>query len=264
MPGLLWTPAALGSRVKRWYRADSLTQSGGAVSSMTDLSGTGGTNANAVQATGANQPAYSATGWDGTLPGVTFDGVNDFLQFDFDSALTAPFAFLIVMKNYTGGSGNNDLWRSTAADGPASYRSGGGTSWTMFGPGGGFLDDATAYAGNTPTLRMDVFDSSGGLISNGAYRSGTANTGNAGSSTVSTTLGAMAGFGSYTGITFTEAAWILGPFTSLEYDLLEGYTHWQWSITSRLPSNHRFKSGPPLLQAPDGPVCSIRNPLLRM
>lgn len=38
-----------------------------------------GTNKTATQGTGANQPAYSATGFDSTAPGITFDGVNDAL-----------------------------------------------------------------------------------------------------------------------------------------------------------------------------------------
>lgn len=73
-----WTPLALGSSLFAWWdaeRADLVTQSGSAVSSWRDIVG----GNDAVQATGAAQPAYGAGSFGGR-PGITFDGSDDRLR----------------------------------------------------------------------------------------------------------------------------------------------------------------------------------------
>lgn len=68
--GGAWTPASLPGLVV-WLDASnsgSITQSSGAVSQWNDLSGNGN---NFVQATGANKPTFSATGFNGSKPGIT-------------------------------------------------------------------------------------------------------------------------------------------------------------------------------------------------
>lgn len=68
-----WTPAQLGASLLGWWdaeRADLITQSSGAVSSWKDIVGA----YDAVQATGASKPTYSATSFNGR-PGVSFDGI---------------------------------------------------------------------------------------------------------------------------------------------------------------------------------------------
>lgn len=79
-----WSPAALGSSLLAWWdaeRTDLITQSSGAVSSWRDIVG----GYDAVQATGAAQPMFSATSFNGR-PGVTFDATDDELTCT-DSAL---------------------------------------------------------------------------------------------------------------------------------------------------------------------------------
>ncbi|MFN8994753.1 MAG: hypothetical protein ACK5X3_13970, partial [Pseudomonadota bacterium] len=74
--GRLWTPAL--ERPAVWLDAadlSTITIATG-VSQWRDKSGNG---ANATQATAANQPAYSNTGFFG-LPGITFDGLSDQLE----------------------------------------------------------------------------------------------------------------------------------------------------------------------------------------
>jgi len=91
------TPAA-------WYRnATGVTESGGFASQWDDYSGNG---RHLVQATGTNQPAYSA----GVL---TFDGVDNFMQVVF--AQSQPWSVYLVMEqsSWTGGNrfigGGTDL-----------------------------------------------------------------------------------------------------------------------------------------------------------
>lgn len=71
----LATPAQVASAVAWWSASAGVTQVAGAVSAWVDQIGA----LNAVQATGALQPTYSATGFNSTEPGVTSDG-SQYLQ----------------------------------------------------------------------------------------------------------------------------------------------------------------------------------------
>jgi hypothetical protein len=69
-----------GANLVAWYDASdaaSITHVGGAVSQWNDISGNG---AHLTQATGANQPTYSATGLGGAQPAITFDGVDNWME----------------------------------------------------------------------------------------------------------------------------------------------------------------------------------------
>jgi hypothetical protein len=63
-----------------WYRASASTvvTSGTAVTQWQDSSGNG---QHLAQVTPTARPSYSATGWNGSSPAVTFDGVDDFLEY---------------------------------------------------------------------------------------------------------------------------------------------------------------------------------------
>jgi hypothetical protein len=66
-----WSPLSFGSDLLGWWDAQdgaTITQSGGNVSQWADKSGSGN---HLVQATGAKQPAYDATGFDGSRPAIT-------------------------------------------------------------------------------------------------------------------------------------------------------------------------------------------------
>lgn len=79
------------------WLADDL--SGTPVSSWTN--GQGGTAL--TQATGDNQPAYSATSGPNSQPGVTFDGTNDSLQAAIGTK-SQPQSYVIIFRNITNGS----------------------------------------------------------------------------------------------------------------------------------------------------------------
>lgn len=74
-----WSPFALGSSLLFWWdadRPDLISQSGGAVSSWTDII----QGCAVAQGTGGNQPIYSATGFNSRSGGITFDGTDDYLR----------------------------------------------------------------------------------------------------------------------------------------------------------------------------------------
>lgn len=123
--------AALGADLLGYWdaeRADLMTVAGGTVSSWRDVKAA----YNLVQATGAAQPAYSATSFNGH-PGITFDGTDDFL-----SLTTHPFPI---------NADPSEIWAvvsqaALVADATARY--------------------AVAMGGGTPTSRAVARQVSGG------------------------------------------------------------------------------------------------------
>ena len=92
--GSAWSPLALGASLLGWWdaeRSDLITQSGGLVSSWKDVVA----RYDAVQTTGSQKPVYSASSFN-ARPGLTFDGVDDFLGLE-----SVPFP--------TGGS-KGEIW----------------------------------------------------------------------------------------------------------------------------------------------------------
>jgi hypothetical protein len=74
-----WTPADLGADLLGWWDASnsgSLTLSGADVTGWNDLSGSGN---HLTQGTATRYPQYSATSFNSSYPGLTFDGSNDVL-----------------------------------------------------------------------------------------------------------------------------------------------------------------------------------------
>jgi hypothetical protein len=87
------------SGLLRWYKPDPIGVSdGAALPSWPDSSPA---NDPAVQATGANQPIYHATGGPNNKPHVTFDGSNDFLQF---TRFTTVRTAYVLVKHASGSS----------------------------------------------------------------------------------------------------------------------------------------------------------------
>ncbi len=76
-----FTPAARGTALKGWLRADLGVTQSGTVSAMLDQSGSGDTNKNLAQATAGKQPTYTASDATyGNRATMTFDGTDDSLQ----------------------------------------------------------------------------------------------------------------------------------------------------------------------------------------
>jgi hypothetical protein len=134
-----------------------------------------GTSYNAVQATGAAQPTFDADGLGG-LPGIVFDGTDDFLQTGIFTALTLPFSVVSVHKMNalatgiivgSGASSRNHI-QHTAAGSVWSTRNGGTqrdsvATWTA---GTLYLASAVQATGNdvvqangTTVINADAGDS---------------------------------------------------------------------------------------------------------
>jgi hypothetical protein len=112
-----WVPTSLSGLLGWWDSQDaaSITQSGGAVSQWNDKSGNG---KHVVQATGANQPAYSATGMDGSRPAISVTTTSKLL--DNTSFTIGASSLTVVMVAYvdstTGSNARLIGWFNGALD----------------------------------------------------------------------------------------------------------------------------------------------------
>ncbi|MDO9187121.1 MAG: hypothetical protein Q7W13_13995 [Bacteroidia bacterium] len=90
----VFTPLDI-SNLQAWYKADAgITLNGSNVSQWDDQSG----NArHMIQATASNQPTFTALAKNG-LPGLTFDGTNDFLALAADYDMLGASTYFVVWK----------------------------------------------------------------------------------------------------------------------------------------------------------------------
>jgi hypothetical protein len=88
----------LGSALLAWYRADlGITLNGSNVSAWADQSGTGDANKNAIQNTGAHQPAFNASNASyNNSPTVTFTSSQDLTTGTWASSLVAPYTIFVA------------------------------------------------------------------------------------------------------------------------------------------------------------------------
>jgi hypothetical protein len=95
----LWTPAVVSAALTaNWDAQSGITVTGAGVSAWASTVGT----ISAAQATDASRPPYSATGWNGTLPCLTFDGLStggDFLQPTANIPFGAYWVFLVLERD---------------------------------------------------------------------------------------------------------------------------------------------------------------------
>jgi hypothetical protein len=226
------------------------------VSEWRDKSGNG---SHATQATAANQPVYSQTGFFG-LPGITFDGLND--QLDISTTRmqnTTHGAFWVFIRR---GTGAGDAYRPSvgvlagATDrGALHYVKNSnnlGASYPYyFGPGVFSYDLGSGTAYNNIDAQVMAFQSNvtgWGVWRNGSLE-GTTN-GIAAPDTTNTgfILGAQNNVNRKSNITMTEFI-LLETTDNRRRQTVEGYLAHKWGLTANLPAAHPYKNRPPLIGA---------------
>lgn len=126
-----------------WYRSDlGLSLSGSNVTGWASQSGSG---RSVTQATGSLQPIWNATSGSNNLPGITFDGVDDFLSGTFSplDGLTEYTMFVVAKHTADGVAVNatNDQIGDQTYSGSRLARFGG----TLGAGFGGFTEALSAY-----------------------------------------------------------------------------------------------------------------------
>lgn len=260
-----FTPVGLPSLLA-WYdaqAAETIAQSGGAVSAWSDRAN----GWHMTQTSPGRRPTYLATGWDGTLPALTFDGLSDvgpLTQGDFLSNATGPYStdqavFIVAERaasqNAYAGSSARALWVSAAPAGAnfsqvyvsatASPQetiaaAGGGTGSQSISKTG-FVGKALAFSSHVGTgeLRLSV---------NGAPLAGTG------------ALGTIAGSGaSIAGLAGSNDGQLSNRFAGKVAEIIvlnavpdttlrqkvEGYLAWKWGIAANLDITHPYRTERP-------------------
>ncbi|WGM30253.1 hypothetical protein [Brevundimonas sp. NIBR11] len=255
-PGLIasvpWTPAVLGGSVVGWWDAldaATFTLNGENVAAWANKGAAGGA---AVQTTGANQPAYSASARNGR-PGVVAGSGGKKLSFTtvVPGLPTGNAAStLAVVGVDTSGGGNAYLFGyGTAATGQmrtlvtappnvvlAHFGAANDTSsvlsWTHLDR----IVVADVGAGVNPTSNL--------VVDGGGPQSKTITTLN------TTTAGGFifarpsGSGGEWLGVV-QEILVFNRVLTTTERRKLEGYLAWRWSVVANLPSGHPYKSSAP-------------------
>ena len=279
--GAPWTPADLPQPPALWLDASDLSAS--PVSAWNDKSGN---SRNFAQATGAHQPAYSATSFNTSYPGVTFDGSSDFMSagdtLDMGTnSLTVMSAVryatsnnsgtIIAKTRYAGGAGRWTLYRTLTGS-----TFGSGTQYdTVLQPD--FLPGAILQVANSSTsARINGFvldrSTSGSckIWDNGSNTASATFTGNTTdfNNTDQLWLGAFQNpsgttpptAGSYLNGVIAEVVVVQTAMSDTDRQKLEGYLAWKWGMQANLPVGHPYESAAPESSDTTPPTIATLNP----
>ena len=275
--GILWTPAEITTAL--WLDAadfNTVTQSGGAITSWADKSGNNRT------ATAAGNPTYSATGMSTSKPAVQLDGTDD----RFVSIITGIGSFnaldvyMVVQSTAGAGADTNSaiFWgygNISSAFGPypasralAFNSSVGALSGEAIGAvvenasfAAGRLGSSTySRSANTAQLLQSNFSTTGtALRSSGSavtldLASQITTSTNAAPSNIGYTvdsdlhIGAIRASGGLSvspAIKFGEFIVLSTTASTDTRQRIEGYLAHKWGLTAGLPSDHPYKSAAP-------------------
>lgn len=248
----LWTPAALGSDVKLWLKADALALSNGtAVSSWGDSSGSGNT---ATQGTGADQPIYR-TNQINSLPAVDFVS-TDFLVCNASSSQRAESVYAVVdLDNATdyrlivgpSGNGGRQFYarltdrRLTVAKQAAAE---------LAVHSGAIAIDTPSVVGFTSTA--GAFD----LSLNGTVETVSDSTAYTGGLTTRIAQPSGAASQSWDGL-IAELVVVQPGAAAADQRRLEGYLAWKYGVQASLPGGHPYKSAPPTVPGGITLICQV-------
>jgi hypothetical protein len=265
----MWTPAEL-TGLAMWLDAadaSTITLNGSDVSQWNDKSSSG---FNASQATAANQPTYSATGFNGK-PTVTQSG-DRFLEFGVTSlGRNVSGLTCAIVGSYPAGqtfnSNANDIFISSGA-------AIGSTRFATTPNPSASTADRYAIAGR----RLDsdgfatVSSSTDSLANRGnpwisvaqrAYSDGVANHWTDGTQDLTNETMGTQGAGNTsdtdslrgelfagvallpTGSQLSEIVLTHSTMTTADRQKLEGYLAWKWGLEANLPADHPYKTTPP-------------------
>jgi hypothetical protein len=257
--GVLWTPAQISTAL--WLDAadsSTVTTVSGAVSQWNDKSGNG---RNFTQSTATSRPIYTSQAFNG-LAAVTPDGSNDWLTGPVIFSGTQPDDYYIVVAinmltliNSGSNTGNGVFYQtgSTVLNSNIYFNlcqaSSGFASLTdAFPPSGGSLASATLTQANTSY----IFATSRTLGTRAIWINGAVDASQSGAETysgasiIATDLFMLRG--SNNALNAHVAEIVATAYPSLaNRQKLEGYLAHKWGLTANLPSDHPYKTAPPLL-----------------
>lgn len=247
-PQDLWTPAALGSAVRAWFRADSLAVANGAAIAQWDDSSAN--LVHATQATGASQPIMRTNRLN-ALPGVEFDGTDDYLI----TALTGSSqdeTILAVIDLDTAPAGGRVILGPTASGG-RTFRVNSSRQLEWLKSFVASIDVSAALV----TIDTDtIVGGTLGATTGDENINGTIETfthAQTLTASLTTRIGIeVDGSGSWDGDIHEIV--VCSTLSAGNRQLVEGYLAWKWGLTAGLPGGHPYKSSQPILTAGTAPT----------
>lgn len=252
-----WTPASIATSL--WLDAsDSSTiiLNSNAVSQWSDKSGN---SRHAFQSTAANRPTVQLNSLN-SLPGILFDGVNDFLAFA--SPIVGATHSLFILFKMTQESAFGVIFGQWAANQTGRYM------WVTNQSSAGVVSSGTLNVFNsTATSGAGSFGFATGVsvLGNAVIIGSVSQTGSEqwklikdGTEWDSATITSV-----YQGVNSSlgsiNASATAEPYDGLIYEVIslssyadtdtrqriEGYLAHKWSLTAKLPNNHPYKNSPP-------------------
>lgn len=243
LPDATWTPADITTNA--WYDAadaDTITESGGAVSQWDDKSGN---DYHVTQGTGADQPSYNST-----TKEIDFDGTTDKLS-DLVSSIVSgnPDLMIAVVMAPDANVASNDRMVSLGTGGGTMAALSIGTegySW-RFENGKETFDAVTFDLQTVVGVRASGSDYQSSLM----YKNGTALTSSGSANPTNTpNIGTGVVIGDtqsaptpYDGGIFEIV--IAEDATTNTRQKIEGYLAWKWGLEANLPGGHPYKNSAP-------------------
>lgn len=233
-----FSPADIAN-LKIWLDANvGITQSGGLVSQWDDQSGN---NNHLTQGNSSQQPTYSATGFNGALPGVTFANAspNDRWLRVTNAAISSASLSVFMALRQTTAMPNNAGFLSCHAAGQGDDVSGGGLA--IEHSGGNYRVQAGSYDRNgpsvilnTPTTVSWLFDGSTGTdFINFSVGSSNTHTETFGNTTFTVNIGSRPFAGNGFGFNGELGEFLMyaGTLTAGEKSSLHTYLTNKWGVT---------------------------------
>lgn len=242
-----WTPSLIQTAL--WLDAadaNTITLNGLTVSQWRDKSGNG---RDAAQATAANQPTYSSTGYNNN-PTLLFDGVNDFLNLTDGTVPTGNTNYsMFVVQRINVMADMIMFGRAGGAGGSGSACYLGVIGSSIFGnwwAGAGVALGSSAGENNMYSVVYNNAISTLTAVRNGVFLE------NYVAPFVRNSLAAQQSIGGdivnnnrYGNIAFSEAIVLHSTASVATRQTIEGYLAWKWGLQANLPSDHPYKLLPP-------------------
>lgn len=258
-----WTPAQITTAL--WLDANdaaTITTVSGAVSQWNDKSGNG---RHLSQPTAASRPAYQATGLN-SLPTLSFDGINDFLQNTSFSFGNSALTFYCVMQSSLPSGGLGCVFIASPVPSNANQ-----ASEFLYGNAVSgyqtitFKSPAINSSTSTPQIGASTTHLTTAQIVSTGYDGGGSSPSNHvfsvnGSALTSTTSGPILFNNSEAGFSIgmrplqgnvpfngriSEIVFCASLLSSTTRQQVEGYLAWKWGLVTSLPAGHPYKSAAP-------------------
>lgn len=260
-----WNPLAFKTDLSFWLDAQDATTiviSNTVTNTVSQWNDKSGNGINATQTTSTRQPIYSATSFVGGLPGITYDGVDDWLRVGTTYMQgNTTHALYYVVERVGNGSGVDSYrpWIGTLDISEGTVDRGGaphffktsnslGASYPYYNAPNTFsydLSSGTTYANGQSNILCFQSNVTGwGVWRNGTLEGTTNGISNPNTNNIGWVLGRMLNPSRNVNCRIVEVIGVKVTTTLLRQQV-EGYLAWKWRMETNLPATHPYRNARP-------------------